>query len=220
MWRNLFGKLRSDQSGLALIEFAFSMPILVGLGMYGTETANFAMANMKVSQTALNLADNASRLGQTDNGIATPTIRESDILQVLAGARISSSSIDLVDHGRIILSSLEVSGAQQFIRWQRCKGLRNAQSRYDDDKNKNGVKDTDFVGMGQPGAVVRATPDSAVMFVEVEYEYQGLFDDMFLGGRVLRQEAAFNIRDDRNLSAGLTNDVGANQATCNKFDAT
>lgn len=227
-----FQRLQKNQSGLAVIEFAFSMPVLMGLGMYGTETANFALANMKVSQAALNLADNASRLGQTDNGIATPTITESDVMQVLAGTIIQSENIDLAQNGRIILSSLEVTGTQQFIRWQRCKGIRNITTSYDDDTNDNGVTDTSFTGMGAPGAVVRASANSAVMFVEVEYSYQGLFGDMFIGERVLRQEAAFNIRDDRNLTAGLANDVdtpstidpetnaASNAASCLKFDAT
>lgn len=212
--------LRRNQSGVAMIEFAFSIPIFMGLGMYGTESAFMAMANLKLSQTALNLADNASRLGQTDNGIATPTIKELDVNQALAGAGVQSEEINMLPNGRVILSSLEVtSGGQQFIRWQRCLGKRNVASRYSDDiAPKDGTVDTSFTGMGASTAKVQASNGSAVMFVEVEYVYQPLFKNLFVGTKVLRQEAAFNIRDDRNTTAGLANDVtSAKKKTCDKF---
>ncbi len=57
------------------------------------------------------------------------------------------------------------------------------------------------------------------MFVELEYEFEGLFGDLFLEPRVIRQEAAFNIRDDRNLLAGLADD-GGSKALCTTFDNT
>ena len=45
------------------------------------------------------------------------------------------------------------------------------------------------------------------------YEYQGLFGDMFLGNRVIRHEAAFPIRDDRDLLPGVADD-GAPDPVC------
>ncbi|MBP7952090.1 MAG: pilus assembly protein TadE, partial [Sphingorhabdus sp.] len=217
-------RLHADQSGLALVEFAFSLPIFLGLGMFGTETAFLAAANTKVSQAALNLADNASRLGQTDTGVATPTITDSDILQVLAGTRLQTDTIDLLENGRVILSSLEVGDnsdgdPQQFIRWQRCKGVREVESDYGGPTTVD-TADADFTGMGADGVLVQAVPGSAVMFVEIEYKYQPLFGNAFHKNTILRQEAAFNVRDDRNLNAGLFNDVGTNAATCNEYDAT
>ena len=75
-------RLRRNQSGLALTEFALSLPIFVGLGMYGTELAYLAVVNMQMSQAALTLADNASRLGQTQNNVTSVAIKESDIITV------------------------------------------------------------------------------------------------------------------------------------------
>ena len=37
------GRLARDKSGLALLEFAFSMPIVLMIGLYGIETANLAL---------------------------------------------------------------------------------------------------------------------------------------------------------------------------------
>ena len=220
------GRLRRDQGGLALTEFAMSLPIFVGLGMYGTETAWRAVAQMQVSQAALSLADNASRMGQVGNGTISPTIQESDVLEALTGTRLQTENLDLMENGRVILSSLEVrtvasptgTRQQQFIRWMRCKGTRNAPSAY---KDAIGTSDASFTGVGRAGNV-RAIPGSAVMYVEVTYAYQPLFGDLFLGGVVIRDDAAFMIRDDRNLGAGLNNDLNptSRAATCNKFDAT
>lgn len=222
---SFLGRLRRSQSGLALTEFALSIPIFTGLGMYGTETAYRAVAQMQVSQAALALADNASRMGQTGMGGVQPTIQDSDVIEALTGTRLQTENLDLLENGRVILSSLEVREItdpdgderdQQFIRWQRCKGTRNVASAY-----AAGVMttDEDFTGVGETGGV-RAVDGSAVMYVEIEYAYQPLFGDMFAQGAVIRQEAAFNIRDDRNLAAGLNNDVGTNRALCTVFNAT
>lgn len=224
--RSFWGRLGRNESGLALTEFAMSIPIFMGLGMYGTETAQRAVAQMQVSQAALALADNASRIAQVGNGNVSPTIQESDILEALAGTRLQTENLDLYQNGRIILSSLEektvtdASGtrSQQFIRWQRCKGMRNFASNYAAGIN---TSDASFTGVGETGAV-EALNGSAVMYVEIEYAYQPLFGGMFLDGVIIKQEAAFMIRDDRNLSAGVNNDLTptSGAATCNKFDAT
>jgi hypothetical protein len=225
--RNKFGqnlsKLKSNQSGTVLIEFAFAVPIFMGLGMYGSEVSMMAINNMKVSQTALNLADNASRLGQVDNGTITPIITEQDILTVYKGAELQSKGLKLFKQGRIILSSLESTpGGQQFIRWRRCKGVRNFSSAYSDDSNGDGTTDTSFNGMGSAANRATALPNSAVMFVEIEYEYKALFGEIFVKKRLLKQEAAFNIRDNRNLGAGLLNNLtpASKAATCDKFTDT
>ena len=84
-WR-LALRLARDGSGVSLIEFALMLPVLMTLGLLGTEVAWMSSVNMQVSQIALSLADNASRLGQTDNSSVTPTISEADIDSIMSGA--------------------------------------------------------------------------------------------------------------------------------------
>lgn len=222
---NFLGRLRRNQSGLALTEFALSLPIFTGLGMYGTETANRAVAQMQVSQAALALADNASRIGQTGSSGVQPTVQDSQIVEALVGTRLQTENLNLLQNGRVILSSLEFKRIaaesdrpQQFIRWQRCKGNRNFTSAYTAGIN---TSNSSFTGVGPTGSV-RAIEGSAVMYVEIEYAYQPLFGSLFSAGVVIKQEAAFTIRDDRNLAAGINNDLSPTSlaATCNKFDAT
>ena len=73
-------------SGLALIEFAFSLPVLLTLGLFGLETANFAMAHLRVSNIAMLTADNAARVRDS--------IDEADVIELFTGAKMTGASID------------------------------------------------------------------------------------------------------------------------------
>ena len=212
--RSLARRLRRDTSGLALLEFALSLPLFLGLGMFGVEVAWLAVTSMNVSQVSLTVADNAARMGQTSSSSTVKTIYRSDVNSIFAGAAKQGESIDLLENGRIVLTSLEtVPGSdRQLIRWQRCTGDRPYVSRYGPQLT-NEVATPAFVGMGPTGSEIRAPENDAVMYVEVYYEYKGLFGDMFLSNRLIKHEAAFPIRDDRNLSAGVADD-GATDPTC------
>jgi len=203
---HLLRRLAIDSSGVAFIEFAYVLPILLTLGLVGTDLARLAITNMEVSQIALSLADNASRLGQTDNSGITPTVREADVDAVINGAMREGEAIDLQRNGRIILSSLEYDATKkrQFIHWQRCRGAFIRHSAYGNDTSRNGLTGTALTGMGQKGTI-KADAGTAVMFVEIYYQYEGLLGAPFgLGQKEIRREAAFLTRDDRNLTPGLT----------------
>src|SRR5690606_26638093 len=75
---SLVGRLLRDRSGLALVEFAYSLPILMILGLGGVEVANYSVAHMRVSQIAVSLADNASRAKQ-EIVSGVPRMREYDV---------------------------------------------------------------------------------------------------------------------------------------------
>lgn len=198
--------LRNDK-GISVVEFALVLPLLITLGMYGTELAYMATVNMEVSQLAMSVADNASRLGQTDNSSVTPTVSESEIDSVMLGALEQGAGIDFEENGRIILSSLErTSTGRQYIHWQRCNGELNEDSSYGGENF--GYSGTRLYGMGKPGSLITASANSAVMYAEVYYRYRGLFGNMFVSDMTFKQEAAFQIRDDRNLGPGVTGTGG------------
>ena len=190
-----------------MVEFALVLPVLLTLGLFGTEVARLATTKMKVSQIALSLADNASRLGQTDNSTVTPTVSETDVDAVISGALRQGLGIDFEANGRVILSSLEYDEDEdkQYIHWQRCQGDLDRDSNYGNDTDMNGINGPEIIGMGKGTTKITAQEGSAVMYVEVFYQYQPLFENSFGSGvREFREEAAFVIRDDRNLTPGLT----------------
>lgn len=211
--------LRRDKSGLALIEFAFSLPIFMGLGFYGVEVSNLAITQMKMSQVALNMADNASRIGTLNATLGAKVINEQQINDVFQAAAIQAGQAGLYKDGRTILSSLEVNASGgQTIMWQRCKGMEFEDSNYGTEGT--GATGTGFQGMGPPGDTIKATAGTAVMYVELHYTYHPLFGSMFMDERELYQEAAYTVRDSREIGKAPTNNVGApRKSTCDKYDA-
>lgn len=208
----LWKTLRDDRSGIALVEFAFALPLFMGLGLYGAELANYATIKMNVSQTALTVADNASRIGE--NGVLQNIrIYESDINDLFVGADYSNTKLDLAHNGRIILSSLTRNGDDgQWIQWQRCIGDLDHASSYGD--TNDGETGTNFPGMGPSDNPITAASDTAVMFVEVAYRYQPLFTNVWIPGpEIITAIGAFNVRDDRDLSQIYT-ESGVTASSC------
>lgn len=212
--KKMFKELLSEKSGVAMVEFAISLPFFIGAGMYGIEVTNLTITNMSMSQIALNLSDNAARIGQTSSSAITPSITEADVNNVFEGARLQSRSLNLFDKGTVILTSLEQdANGNQLVRWQRCRGALEKRSKYGF-QGRNGTSDPSFTGMGEPGRQVRAGNNIAIMFVELRYEYTPLFGNLFTDERILSQDAAYTIRDNRNLAAGITNPNNSQVARC------
>lgn len=205
-WRRIlhaWRRLRRDHSGNTVIEFAFVAPIFMFVTMYGIELAYMTTVNMQVSQIAMAVADNASRIGQTDNSSVTPSVNASDIDSVMDGAIQEGRSIKFKENGRVILSSLEQSGTgRQYIHWQRCRGDYVRPSSYGGENT--GLTGPLLPGMGRTAPKVTAGVNSAVMYAEAYYNYKPLFGKMFVKNVVFRQEAALLIRDNRNLQTGIS----------------
>ena len=210
--------LLRDEGGVSLTEFAVVAPVFITMGLFGLEVSHVATTKMQVSQIALSLADNASRLGQNDNSAVIPTITEDDVDAVLEGALIQGRGINLGANARIILSSLEVDPptGRQFIHWQRCIGdLTGRESAYGNDDDRNGLNGSTLAGMGNGANLVTAPAGTAVMYVEIYYEYESIIPNPYVEDLGFREEAAFLVRDDRTLQntneAGL---VGTAQNDC------
>ena len=204
--RRLARALALSTVGAAAVEFAIVVPLLVTLMLSGIELANYATVQMQVSQIAVSLADNASRLGQTDNSSVTPTITESDVNSILSGAVRQGAGINLATNGRVIISSLEqdpVSG-RQWVHWQRCSGNLSNPSTIG--AQGAGLTGAVLTGAGNGSGVVTAPAGSAVMVAEVYYRYQGMFGTYFVSTPVIHRLSAFLNRDNRNL--GTTSTAG------------
>lgn len=216
----LLRALARSRSGAAVTEFALSLPLLLTAGLWGVETANQAVMQMRVSQIAVLIADNASRVGE-NSLLGETRIYESDINDVFFGADIQGGTrFQLYEHGRVILSSLEVvpgTEDQQYIHWQRCKGKKVHPSSYGEEGDGKG---NHIEGMGPPGEEIQAIDDEAVMFVEVVFEYQPLVGKLFAGVDQLSATATFNVRENRDLSQIYQRDPAKPDpvSSCDKHD--
>lgn len=202
--RRVLRRLRRDESAFSAVEFGLVLPLVVTLGLYGLEIAWMRVSFMQTSEIALTVADNASRLGQTDNSSVPPTVDEADVDAVLFGAKQQGKSLNVATKGKIILSSLErdPSSGKQYIHWQRCTGALAKTSIYGNDSTRNGLSGTPLIGVGKTGNEVKATDGQAVMVAEVYLQYTPLFGTMFVKNQVFRQESIFLVRDSRTLDQG------------------
>ncbi|MWV27954.1 TadE/TadG family type IV pilus assembly protein [Aurantiacibacter rhizosphaerae] len=202
MIARLAARLRRDTAGVAMTEFALVFPFLLSVGLMGLEVSNRVLVQMKVTQLANLIADNASRIGD-QSMLENRKIYEADINDLFFGAHLQGGeAIDLFEHGRVILSSLEVvpgTADQQYIHWQRCVGMKNHTSSYG--LTGDGKSANDFPGMGPAGEEVIAFEDDAVMFVEISYDYQAIIGEPFaFGSGTVNAVASFSVRADRDLS--------------------
>ncbi len=215
--RQIVANLRDSCSGTALLEFALSLPVVIAMGVYGMETSNLALAHMRVSQVALNLADNMSRIGQ-ESTLSLRQLREVDINNSFQAARIQGGNYNITTHGRIILSSLENDPTNgDWIHWQRCVGLLNKSSSYGEEGD--GEAGETFTGMGEPGKKILPPANGAVMFVEIFYNYQPLFNMNLFGTTPVQihYKAGYTVRDPRDLSQVFNPAPAATQSLCTIF---
>jgi len=214
-------RFAKDTQAVAMIEFAFVAPIIMVMGFAGLEAANYAMVQMRLNQAAVHVADNSSRIGDAD-GLVTKRVFESDLNDLFLGVNFQfGEGLDLYEHGRVVLSSLEQNGdGGQWIHWQRCKGKKNETSAYG--VQGTGETGTGFVGMGPSGEELTATTSEAVMYVEIYYTYQPIignaFSAEFPAPLDLKSEAAFNVRGTRDLSGLYPRPTPSDASTCDKFE--
>lgn len=203
-----------DRSGVAMIEFAIGMPLVIFASLAGAEMTNYITVRTRVSQLALHIADNAARIG-SGSQLAAKTITETDINDLLTGAGLQSGEINLYGNGRVILSSLEPmanpnTAGTYKITWQRCRGLKAHSSTY------GNVGDTNLTGMGPSGRQAFAPDDGATMYVEIYYEYQPLISANLAPSTTIVDVASMVVRDRRDLSQ-IYNAEGATASTCDRY---
>jgi TadE-like protein len=219
--KSFLKRLRDDCSGLALVEFAVSLPVFMLLTVGGFETAHYAYVQMRLNQLTIETADGAARMGEGDI-LAAKTIDEIQINDVFAGTIRQGESIllggehEYVDPGTgvvglrgnalIILSSVEpvedfdVDDPKYRIRWQRCIG-----SGEFFEPQFGTVEDSEEIdGIGPTGRLSVPPDDGALMFVETHYFYRPLIMNGFskMGETSITKTASMVVRDVRDYTGG------------------
>lgn len=195
--------LSRDTSGLALLEFAFTLPILLAMSLTGAELTNYIITRMRVSQMALHLADNAARIG-SGSQLEAKKITEADINDLFTGAQLQSGELDLRLNGRVILTDLEptASGASTYkIGWQRCYG---AKTDYTAKYPPSTANKASLDGIGPDGRKTIAPDGGVAMFVELYYEYKPLVQSSLAPSANMIEIASMMVRDRRDTSDDST----------------
>lgn len=206
-----FRNLVRDKSGVAMIELVLCLPILLIVVLGTMELAHYAMVREQLSALALQIADNAGRLGE-QRMTGPERISEAQINDVLLGGAMQSASLALEENGRIVLSSLERNKDEgQWIHWQRCKGRLAHPSSYG--LERTGEFGTAFAGMGPASSRITAGKNLPVMFAEVAYNYKAIALPQLVPAGPIVEYASAPVRIDRDTS-GLTNGEKAKRSTC------
>lgn len=194
-------RLEQNRSGVALIEFGFLLPVFILFSLTGAELTNYITTKMRVSQLALQLADNAARMG-TGSLLSAKTINESDINDVFVGANLQAGELKLQTNGRVILSDLEPTANPNTagtykIGWQRCYGAQTSYVPLYTTSTKTGL-----TGLGPTGRQVTTPDNNATMFVEVYYLYTPLVKTSLTPNTYIVEYASMLVRDARDLTGG------------------
>ncbi|MEI9850039.1 MAG: TadE/TadG family type IV pilus assembly protein [Sphingomonas sp.] len=208
-------RLGRDTSGVALLEFALTAPVLLLMSLAGAELTNYITTRMRVSQIALHLADNAARIG-SGSQLQAKTISEADINDLLLGADMQSGELGLLTNGRVIISALEPMAnpnptGKFKITWQRCKGSKTTHaSAYGTYNQPTG---TAMTGMGPSGRQATAPLGGQTMFVEVYYVYRPLVKTSLSPTTEMTEVASMMVRDRRDLSQ-IYNNPAVTKSLC------
>jgi Flp pilus assembly protein TadG len=208
--------LRRNMSGVAAVEYALTAPIVVSMFLSGAELTNYAITKLRISQIALHVADNGSRIG-TDSLLTNPQISEAQINDLMIGANLQAGSLDLRNRGRLIVSSIEPvanpnTTSRYKVHWQRCYGTKVYPSSY----GNQGA--TNLTAFGATGRQVTVPDGTAVIYVEVAYDYRPLISARLVPNTVIHDIAAMMVRDTRDLDGnggtGVYNTENVTPSSC------
>ncbi|MEM7688088.1 MAG: hypothetical protein AAF291_03625 [Pseudomonadota bacterium] len=191
----LVKRLRAETSGLALIEFAYTLPILVGFGLVGIEFTNVVLAHQKSERVASTLADTVA-------GNQVPP-NERQIRDMFEAVQLISAPFSFDPEGNVILTA--VVGAydeddeeiQNKIAWQRCV----AKDKFKSDIGDEWTTSSDIAegpGVDLPGEIELAQ-NEMVIIAEVFFPYTEIVSEEMVEGLlpnsgVFRETAMFRTR--------------------------
>jgi hypothetical protein len=111
--------IRHNVAGVAAIEFAIILPVLMLLLFGGFEGWRLVLAGQRMDNVAYSLSDLSSRL------LAGTT--EGDVTNMLSGGLFIAEPFDVQSQGRVILSAIDPGDGRKIL-WQRCIGAGSLSS--------------------------------------------------------------------------------------------
>jgi Flp pilus assembly protein TadG len=136
-----------DRRGSVMLEFAFSMPLLITILLGGIELGRYVLLHQKLDRTAMTVADLVSRV---------TTVTASELDTVFAATDLVMSPFAFGDRGALIVSSVKENGAgTPKVVWQRVGGGTLAVTSEIGEKGDNAViSDPNMLSATSQGVVI------------------------------------------------------------------
>ncbi len=170
-------RLRKDERGLAFLELAYSVPILVVLLLGGVEISRYVFVHQKLERAAVTMADLLSQ---------AYTVSEGELAGLFEASLYVMAPFDMAGSGYMVASSIaSEGGGAATIMWQRTLG------------NAGGEGGSKF---GAEGETAQLPPDFSVregestIAAEAYYTYKPLFFDFLLSPKIIQASALFRPR--------------------------
>lgn len=107
-------RFSGDRRGSLLAEVGVTLSLLVTLTLSGVEIAHYALLHQKMERVAASIGDLVAQ---------AETLTEADITNIFAAAEYVAKPFDIPANGRVIVSSIGVSGGTPpQMYWQRTGG--------------------------------------------------------------------------------------------------
>jgi hypothetical protein len=175
----LLQKFKRDERGLAFLELAYSVPILVILLLGGVEISRYVFVHQKLERAAVTMADLLSQ---------AYTLHEGEMAGLFEASAYVMNPFDMHTSGYVIASSIaSESGGSATVMWQRTLGGAGG----------SGGGGSRFGTQGGPALL---PPDftvregDSVIAAEAYYAYTPIFFDFLLSPRVIQSSALFRPR--------------------------
>ena len=173
----LLRDFKRDERGLAFLELAYSVPILVILLLGGVEISRYVFVHQKLERAAVTMADLLSQ---------AYTIREGELAGLFEASAYVMNPFDMHTSGYMVASSIaSESGGSATVMWQRTLG---------------GATGGGGSRFGTQGGPAQLPPDfsvregDSVIAAEAYYAYTPIFFDFLLAPRVIQSSALFRPR--------------------------
>jgi hypothetical protein len=187
--------LARDARGIAMVEFAYTLPIFIGFGLVGLEFTNVVLARQKTERIAATLADLVAANQVPPN--------ERQIGDMFEAVPEIARPFGFADDGNVVITAVigledqAEGGLRNKVAWQRC--LRSGSHQSAIGRQWNGSIDIiDGPSVDLPGGL-ELGQNQMVIVAEVFFPYspvmgQSLVDGILPDNNVFTETATFRTR--------------------------
>ena len=200
LYKKLAAKLKADQKGIALIEFAIAAPVLAALLMACVDLSIYLVAHQRIARAAYTMSN---LMTQMDQGLS-----EAQVSDMMLALNRVSSPFDIATDGVATITAIigeGVDGApatSYSVAWQRCYGAHTSGSDFGDGGSN--------VAEGDLPANTIVTTSQILVVTEIEYTFEPILGFLPLDGQI-EYNAYFRPR--RGTIENIVND-GSAPNTC------